>query len=167
MVSYTGTVETNWVGPQWRAVSSEAIGLVKRLMTLNPKDRPKAEDALKDPWLVKNARPSAAPQENLNLALGHLREFKTKAALQRATLAFIASHMVHKNDEKRLRDTFAALDKNNDGQLSEQELIQGYKMLYEGDMAMAQAEAKKVMHNIDLNKNGNIDYNGTLSHTLA
>ena len=48
---------------------------------------------------------------------------------------------------------------NNDGQLSKEELLEGYKMLT-GDENIAKEQVDHIMENIDVNQNGIIDYNG-------
>ena len=60
--------------------------------------------------------------------------------------------------EKKAREVFEMLDANGDGQLSEEELIQGYIKLF-GDLEQAKREVTKIMDQLDMNKNGTIDYN--------
>lgn len=51
-----------------------------------------------------------------------------------------------------------AFDKNGDGQLDYQEILDGYIMYFEGDEVKAENEAKMIMEKLDFNNNGSIDY---------
>ena len=64
--------------------------------------------------------------------------------------------------EKRLKELFDSFDLNKDGQISKQELIEGYCKVFK-NKAKAKSEADKIMHHVDINKNGVIDYNGILN----
>ena len=51
------------------------------------------------------------------------------------------------------------MDLNGDGQLSREELIEGFKLtLLDEEVAISRVD--KIMKNIDINQNGTIDYNG-------
>jgi calcium/calmodulin-dependent protein kinase I len=41
----------NFNDPLWEKVSKEAIDFIKLLLTVDPAERPTAEEALKSPWL--------------------------------------------------------------------------------------------------------------------
>ena len=56
----------------------------------------------------------------------NLKTFRADRKLQQAVLAFISSQCLTSEDEKELKNTFAQFDKNGDGRLSKQELIDGY-----------------------------------------
>ena len=53
------------------------------------------------------------------------------------------------------------LDKNNDGQLSVEELVEGYSFLGRSDVENREKivmEVNEIMEKVDLDKNGFIDY---------
>jgi calcium-dependent protein kinase len=59
-----------------------------------------------------------------------------------------------KND---LKEIFTTLDKNGDGMLTQEELIEGYKKFYNSE-ERAKAEVKYLMENADSDNSGYIDY---------
>ena len=54
--------------------------------------------------------------------------------------------------------TFQTLDTNNDGKLSREELLIGYKKIM--DAVEADAEVSRIMSYVDTNNSGHIDYSG-------
>jgi len=58
-----------------------------------------------------------------------------------------------------LQRAFKALDKNSDGKLSRDELIDGYRTIY-GDLA--EEEVDKILARVDANGSGEIDYSGNI-----
>lgn len=58
-----------------------------------------------------------------------------------------------------LQKAFKALDKNSDGKLSRDELIDGYRKIY-GELA--EEEVDKILAKVDSNGSGEIDYSGKL-----
>jgi calcium-dependent protein kinase len=56
-----------------------------------------------------------------------------------------------------LQKAFKALDKNSDGKLSRDELVEGYRSIY-GDMA--EVEVDRILARVDANGSGEIDYSG-------
>ena len=56
-----------------------------------------------------------------------------------------------------LQKAFKALDKNSDGKLSRDELVEGYRKLY-GELA--EDEVDKILARVDSNGSGEIDYSG-------
>ena len=72
--------------------------------------------------------------------------------------------MLTKEDEGKLLEMFDSFDLNKDGQLSRDELITGYTMLF-GDRQMAIIQIDRIMEEVDINKNGLIDYSGINIYT--
>jgi calcium-dependent protein kinase len=64
-----------------------------------------------------------------------------------------------KSEKEQLQQTFLALDKNADGKLSREELIQGY-LAINLDPELAAKEVDNIMSNVDVDHNGYIDYSG-------
>lgn len=62
-----------------------------------------------------------------------------------------------KKEKEVLQQTFMALDKNADGKLSREELLEGYTAIY-GNIEHANQEVEQIMKNVDSDNNGYIDY---------
>lgn len=75
---------------------------------------------------------------------------------------YIVTNFLGKNEREELQQTFMALDKNADGKLSREELIDGYTEIY-GSIDLAEKEVDCIMKNVDVDHNGYIDYSGTFS----
>ena len=68
-------------------------------------------------------------------------------------------------DEIKLRAMFEQLDKNKDGQLSREELISGYEIIF-GNRELAIIETDHLLHNFDINHNGKLDYTGIMLYKI-
>ena len=58
-----------------------------------------------------------------------------------------------------MNEIFKAFDRNNDGILSKDELIQGYAEMY-GSHQRACVEVDIILNKLDLNGSGEVDYSG-------
>lgn len=133
---------------------------VKKLLKYAPEDRPTAEQAMQDPWIVKfNAQNNDQHGEQLLTSLANLSVFQTQMTFQKAVLTYIASQQLSKPEEKRLKTAFEALDLDKNGAITKDELAKAFKLAY-GNEELANKEAERIMFRIDINQNGTIDYNG-------
>ncbi len=73
---------------------------------------------------------------------------------------YIVTQLLSKKEKDELQQTFAALDKNADGKLSREELIEGYTTIY-GNKEQAEKEVQAIMEKADVDHSGYIDYSGT------
>lgn len=106
----------------WRKVSEDALYLVKRLLTRNPKERWSAQQALECDWIKKRAPMAEAVLQND--IIDRLGSFRRKNRLKQAVLTIVANEM--DNEQIRhLRETFTALDTNGDGLLTYSEIKAG------------------------------------------
>lgn len=106
----------------WNSVSEDALALVKKFLTRNPKERFTTAQALEHDW-IKNLAPRALPvlQEDI---VDRIRVFRRKNQLKQAALSIVANEM---DDEqiRHLRETFTSLDTNGDGLLTYAEIRSG------------------------------------------
>ena len=151
-VSYSGSI--------WMRISKEAISLVRKMLVYNPKMRINAAKALNDPWFKIIKDDHGVDNNEIIDCLSTLKKFHVNSTMERAVLSFIASHIINKNEEEKLRNIFKMLDKNNNGTLSVQEITEGYKLLHKGNENLAKVQAELIVGRIDSNKNSEIDYNG-------
>ena len=141
-------------GVEWARISAEAKSLISLMLEFNPKYRISADDAMNHPWILGLANMKETDIDQISLA--NLQTFHAEMKLQYAILSFIAFQMVSKDDAKRLANAFSQIDKNKDGKLSKEELLDAY-MQQMGKEAAAE-EVKKIMQEVDVNNSGFIDY---------
>lgn len=75
--------------------------------------------------------------------------------MQQAALTFIVSQLSSKEEMAELQRAFQQLDKNNDGKLSRDELVEGFRATL-GDLA--EDEVDRIMKIADSDGSGEIDY---------
>lgn len=72
-------------------------------------------------------------------------------------MMFIVSQLMTSKEKNDLKEIFTTLDKNGDGMLTQEELLEGYTKFYKSE-ERAKAEVKYLMENADSDNNGTIDY---------
>ena len=141
---------------EWSRISPAAKSLISKMLQFKPADRISAHEALEDEWIVTNTQTSFRQSDTQISSLTNLKAFRTEVKLQHAVLTFISSQLISREEAKKLAEHFKALDKNGDGKLSREELLEAYKntMGYEA----ALEEVEKIMQQVDSNNSGFIDY---------
>jgi calcium-dependent protein kinase len=140
---------------EWLAVSDEAKQLIASMLTYDPNSRPSAEACLSHSWFNLN-RKSEDKVLSKNV-LSNMKKFHIERKIQHAALIYMVNHLLNAKDKDGLINIFHSFDKNGDGVISKEEL---YQVLcttlgeYE-----AKREVEKTMTNIDIDKNGYIDFN--------
>lgn len=97
--------------------------------------------------------------------LNNLRSYNSELKFQQAVMSFLATQLSNKEERQKLTEIFKSFDRNNDGILSKEELIQGYTQLY-GNIERAQIEVEQILQRVDLNGNGEIDYSEFLAANI-
>lgn len=158
----------NFDSVEWDNVSSEAKDFVKKLMEYDPKKRISAEQALQEPWLVKNTSaeaPVLKDEKKTKMAFENLKKFHAKQKLQQASIAFIVHQMSTNEHAKELREIFKAMDTSNDGRLTKDELQQGYEKYFK-DSNYTEQEFADLMKMLDTDNSGYIEYEEFLRATM-
>ena len=146
--------------PSWECVSSDAKSLASAMLIKDPTKRITANEALTHPWFRTGEGPEAGSSRNGRIieSLRNLINFKTYTTMQKAVLAYLASQQGQESIEERMREIFASLDTNKDGQLTDQELFEGFFKLH-NNLTKAKRDTLAVLKRADVNMNGAIDYN--------
>ena len=76
--------------------------------------------------------------------------------MKQATITFIATQLITKEDKRELEKVFLHFDKNRDGRLSREEIIDGYEEYYGTPPKMDDID--KLFSSIDTDGSGTIDY---------
>lgn len=151
--------------PEWDDVSEEAVDLVKKCLTYDPDKRISASDALDHPWFKKFAKADKVKKSLASRALGNLRSFRAEQKLKQATLAYIVQQCLTKEETDKMEEIFAAMDKNNDGMLSKEEIRDGYEEHF--GIPIDEEEIERMFKVIDVDGSGAIDYSEFLMATMS
>lgn len=141
--------------PCWANCSDKAKDLITKLLTYDCDQRPSAEAALQHPWITEMS--SQAVDSSVAMgALTNLKTFRADQKLKQATFAFIASQLLSKSEKENLARIFKAIDKNGDGKLSKEEILEGYDQFFGKNMD--KIEIEKMFDSVDIDRSGFIDY---------
>lgn len=138
----------------WKSISKDAKDLIKKLLTFNPDDRISAEEALLHPWVQETKIEVDA--EAASSALGHLSSFRSGQKLKVAAASYIGSQLISKSEKEKLGSIFKKLDKNGDGKLSRDEILDGYEEHF--GKFLDEGELDQLFNDVDTDKSGFIDY---------
>jgi Ca2+-binding EF-hand superfamily protein len=69
-----------------------------------------------------------------------MKGFNSSAKLKDAIHCFIAAQMISAKDTKELKEAFLAMDKNNDGKLSKEEMLAMYASKMDQQKASEEVE---------------------------
>ncbi len=154
----------NFPDEEWKMVSSEAKDLIENMLKFDANSRYSAAECLNHKWLSSNL-----PRTNIDKTfslrcLQNMKKFHAERKLQQAALTYIVNHLITKEDKNELLELFQQFDKNGDGVLTKDEILEGYQSIL-GELE-AEREADRIMKEVDFDKSGTIDYNEFVLATL-
>ena len=152
--------------PEWESVTTEAKQFIAKLLEKDPKKRYSSTSANLDPWMkmFMMRDPNQLITGNLQNAFTNLQKFQTTKKFQEAVLVFFVNNLVSNEEKQNLLKAFRELDSNNDGILSKDELLFGYKKIMNDEEA--EKQVSQIFANLDKNGNGSIDYNEFVMATI-
>ncbi|CAK91222.1 unnamed protein product (macronuclear) [Paramecium tetraurelia] len=143
----------DFTGSEWYDVSQDAKSFISKLLVVDPAKRMSAEQALKDTWIVSNKKVEKINAQNLE----NLSQFHNNSKLSSAILQLISTQIMTQKEKKELIKGFNAIDKNGDGKLSKDELIQCYMDLYQDEVKCHQI-VNQIFQYSDVDCSGTIEY---------
>ena len=114
-----------FVCDDWKDVSDDACDLITKMLKKNPDTRSTAQQALEHVWIAEKT-PKEKPIALAGDMIGHLKAYSSQNKLKKAALHIIATHL-DDSEVKHLRALFLQLDKNSDGALTIDEMVEGLK----------------------------------------
>lgn len=115
-------------------------------------------------WFKKFAKNAKVEKSLASKALNNLKNFRAEQKLKQATLAYIVSQCLTREETDKMEAIFKAMDKNNDGMLSKEEIAEGYEEHF--GMSIDDEELDRMFDAIDTDGNGTIDYSEFLMATM-
>ena len=151
-------IEYNFNLPIFSKVSEDAKDLIRQIF-VNKDERPSISDILSSTWVKENA-PNAS-SENLNIDWGHIQKYSKLNLVQKSVINFRAFHM-SADEAQQFIDTFKLIDENSDGVLTLEEIQNGIKNC-KLNFNMNEEEIEKLFNDMDIDKNGLVNYTEFLS----
>ena len=150
-------------GPEWDIVSEEAKDLITHILEYNPKIRYDAKEVLNHTWFQKYSTEQEFLTPQMDMVFGKMKELRTEQKLQEAVWLFIVNYIASKEERAELMEIFQKLDVNGDGNLSREELIEGFTNIYQGDSL--EEEVDQILSKIG-NETGTIRYTDFVVATI-
>lgn len=144
----------------WPKISEAAKELIRRLLTVDPSQRPTVSEMLSHPWLREHGVASDEPLDSLVIA--RMKKFAALTKLKKAAVLVAAQHLNHE-EIHGLKELFKSFDTNGDGQISLDELRAG---LRSSCAQLTDDEIEMVMRDTDVDGSGAIDYTEFLAATV-
>ena len=148
---------------EWDVITEEGKDLIKKMLTYDPKKRFSANQVLQHPWFNTFKGKNKANKKIAQSALDNMKRFKRNKQFEQATISFIINQLITKEERTELMKQFTEWDKNGDGVLSKEEILEGYRNAYG---SADPDEVDNMIKSVDLDGNGVIDYNEFLNCTM-
>lgn len=116
----------NFTSRIWKSYTRKAIDFVNSCLEKDPKKRLSAKELIEHPWfklvIIERQKPELVSQE----ALENLKNYSRGAYFKKMVLKFLINSLSSK-ELKRLQTAFNAIDLNNNGNISKNELELAFK----------------------------------------
>jgi calcium-dependent protein kinase len=141
----------------WVRISANAKDLISKLLQKKVRQRISADEALHHPWIEEFLAKSREELPDLGeTSLIQLKEFNSISKLKDAIYGFIAAQIMSHSETKDMREAFRKIDKNGDGTITQDELLDEYTRVLGAKEAVDQVAS--IMAQIDIDHSGKIEY---------
>ena len=151
--------------PEIGWISQEAKNLISQLLRYDPAKRITAEEAWIDPWIQNYSRKEKVAPNSYKIPVENIKNYMGRQKFQHATIAFLVHQASSTDMVKDLRKIFHEFDKNGDGQLSYDEVKEGFKRYFKNE-DIADKEFDEIIKEMDLDNNKFIEYEEFLRVSL-
>ncbi|OMJ70823.1 hypothetical protein SteCoe_31123 [Stentor coeruleus] len=153
IISLAKRLRVSMEGRLWEKISSASKELIEKLIC-SPNSRISASASLKNAWFDAKLQKTIGKCHIIE-AMQNLKEFHAPNKLKDAIVMFVTSQYTSLKETKELSEIFLSLDKNGDGRISKEELLEAYKNnMGECD----ENEVIRIMKEVDSDNSGYIDY---------
>ncbi|EOA34990.1 hypothetical protein CARUB_v10020082mg [Capsella rubella] len=143
----------------WPTISESAKDLIRKMLTVDPKKRITAAEALEHPWMT-DSKISDKPIDSAVLI--RMKQFRAMNKLKKLALKVIAENL-SEEEIKGLKQMFKNMDTDSSGTITFDELRSGLHRL---GSKLTESEIKQLMEAADVDQSGTIDYIEFITATM-
>ncbi|KAK7276654.1 hypothetical protein RIF29_17798 [Crotalaria pallida] len=144
----------------WPSISPQAKDLIRKMLSMNPRQRLTAHQVLNHPWIKEDGEAPDVPLDNA--VLNRLKQFRAMNQFKKVALKVIAG-CLSEEEIMGLKQMFKGMDTDNSGTITIEELKQG---LAKQGTKLTEQEVKQLMEAADADGNGTIDYDEFITATV-
>ncbi|OMJ66448.1 hypothetical protein SteCoe_36696 [Stentor coeruleus] len=144
----------------WSKVSNHAKRVVRLMLNFDPAKRPSAAELLVDPWIKQSLKSLDMSKPMIVRTFKNFKHFYSTNKLQQAIYMFMIQNLANEQTKKQAADMYTRIDKNSDGKVSVDELINS---MDEMGVAMSENEIRTCISEVDANGSGWIDFSEFLT----
>ncbi|OIT01584.1 PREDICTED: calcium-dependent protein kinase 17-like isoform X1 [Nicotiana attenuata] len=144
----------------WPSISNGAKDLVRKMLTIDPRQRLTAMQVLNHSWIKEDGEAPDTPLDNA--VLHRLKQFRAMNKFKKVALRVIAG-CLSEEEIMGLKQMFKSMDADNSGSITIEELKQG---LAKQGTKLSDYEIKQLMEAADADGNGTIDYEEFITATM-
>lgn len=137
-------------------VSHDCKDLINKLLCKDQNKRLSALEAIRYPWILKNS-PDEFDKAVLTKTLTRMKTAQKSSKLQELFKTFIVSQVSSNSSNRKLEQVFSAIDKNKDGVINFNELVE--QLSLEMNLKQAEEQAAQIFRKIDSDGSGEVEYN--------
>lgn len=145
-------IDVNLELEELEEVSEDCKDLIRQMLEKDLSKRITCQQAFNHKWITQyNRMPNTT--RNLEKILRNVSQIKAKMNIQEVALQFITHEITSSAQAQKLKTLFVQFDKNGDGKISRDELIDVFK-----EEGHSDKEIDRIIKKIDSNNDGVIEY---------
>ena len=144
----------------FNSLTPNCLDLLKKLLTIDPKQRISAQEALQHKWFKyhdsKELFNSIKDQRTIKKLIHNLKSYKRNSIIQEVALAYLVHNFPQMKEVITANKLFNQLDTDGDGKINKNDLLKGLKNHIESKTL--EKDVDRIYRNIDMDNNGYIEY---------
>ena len=144
--------------PPFNNLSLDCLDLLKKLLTIDPKQRISAQEALEHKWFKfhesKELFNTIKDERTIKKLIHNLKSYKRNSFIQEFALSYLVHNFPQMKEVINANKLFNQLDTDGDGKINKNDLLKGLKT--QNDSKTLEKDVDRIYRNIDMDKNGYI-----------
>ena len=146
--------------PPFNKATKSCLDLLKKLLTIDPKKRISAQEALNHKWFKDNTSKeifnTIKDQKTIKKLIYNLKTYKRDSIIQEVALAYLVHNFPQMKEVVIANKLFNQIDLDGDGKINKTDLLKGLRTKTESKAL--EKDIDRIYRNIDMDNNGYIEY---------